>query len=426
MPTNVIMPSLGFDMTQGKLARWLKNEGDSVNKGEAIAEVETEKATVEIEAFASGVLQKIVVPAGETVPVNTTIGVIAEPGEMVEAPTAFPTAPVKENKETGEPTAQPTSAAPVASSAPAPENGRLKVSPIARRMADEAGIDLHALRGSGPGGRIMEKDVKAAIVQKQTARPAPVAVPAPSQAPVPVPASVVAPAPSVVPGGEVALSRMRQTIAQRMTQSKTTVPHFYVTVEVNMADAMKMREQLNALASDAEKISVNDLIVAAVARILAKSPNFNASYRGDKLELHANINVGIAVAVEEGLLTPTLPDADKKSLKQIAAETKGMSERARTNRLRPEDLTPSTFTVSNLGMFGVDEFAAIINPPEAAILAVGAVVKRAVVIGDELKIAPTMKATLSVDHRVADGAQAGRVLQEFKKLLENPVNLLLG
>ncbi len=284
-------------------------------------------------------------------------------------------------------------------------------------MAAEAGLDLHTLRGSGPGGRIMEKDVQAALAQKQAA-PAPAPTVKPEFA-APTPAPVAA-------AGELALSRMRQTIAQRMAQSKTTVPHFYVTVEINMTDALKLREQLNNLASEAEKVSVNDLVIAATARTLAKIPRFNASYRGDKLELHSNVNVGVAIAVEDGLLTLTLHDADKKSLKQIAVETKGMGERARTNKLHPDDLGASTFTISNLGMYGVDEFSAIINPPEAAILAVGKATKRPVVINDEITVAPIMKVTLSTDHRVADGAQAAVFLQEFKRLLENPVNLLLA
>jgi pyruvate dehydrogenase E2 component (dihydrolipoamide acetyltransferase) len=410
MATNVIMPALGFDMTAGKLGHWLKKEGDPVKKGEAIAEVETEKATVEIEAFAPGILQKVLVAEGETVPVNTLIGIIAEPGERIEAPVAA--RPTAQSKVEG--TAQPVvTAQPV----DARDNVRIKASPIAKRMAEAAGIDLRNVNGSGPDGRIMEKDVQAAIAQKQAAPPV-------------VSSRVVAEStgsgPALTPGGQLTLSRMRQTIAQRMTQSKTTVPHFYVTVEINMADALKMREQLNNLASDAEKVSVNDLVLAAAARTLVKFPTFNASFRGDKLELHSNVNIGVAIAVEEGLLTLALHDTDKKSLKQIAAETKGMGERARTNKLRPEDLGQSTFTVSNLGMFGVDEFAAIINPPEAAILAVGTATKRTIVVDDEIKIAPIMKATLAVDHRVADGAQAARFLQDLRKLLENPVNLLLA
>lgn len=274
-------------------------------------------------------------------------------------------------------------------------------------MAEEAGLDLSRVKGTGPGGRVVERDVQAAIAAGSA--PAPPGVPA-----------------GPAPGGTVPLNRMRKTIARRMTESKATAPHFYVTVEINMDDAMKMREQLNGLAPEAERISVNDLIVAAAARTLARFPALNASYREDNLEMHSQVNIGIVVALEDGLIPPVLRDADKKNLKRIAAESRELTERARANKLRSDDLGGGTFTVSNLGMFDVDEFIAIINPPEAAILAVGAVTRRPVAAAGEIRIALLMKTTLSVDHRVADGAQAGRFMQEFKKLLENPVTLLAG
>jgi pyruvate dehydrogenase E2 component (dihydrolipoamide acetyltransferase) len=399
MSTDVIMPSLGFDMTEGLLARWLKNEGDPVEKGQAIAEIETEKATVEIEAAAAGILARIIVHAGETVPVGTLIGVIAEAGEEVAAVSA----------------PAPTPPAPPAQ-APAPEAGeggaappgaRVRASPVARKMAEEAGLDLSRIKGTGPGGRVVERDVQAAIAAGSA--PAPTGVPA-----------------GTAPGATVPLNRLRKTIARRMTESKAAAPHFYITVEINMDDAMKMREQLNALAPEAERISINDLVVAAAARTLARFPALNASYREDYLEMHPQVNIGIAVELEDGLIPPVLRDADKKPLKRIAAESKALAERARTNKLRSDDLGGGTFTVSNLGMFDVDEFIAIINPPEAAILAVGAVTRRPVAAAGEVRIAPLMKTTLSVDHRVADGAQAGRFMQEFKKLLENPATLLIG
>jgi pyruvate dehydrogenase E2 component (dihydrolipoamide acetyltransferase) len=394
--TNVIMPSLGFDMTEGRLARWLKNEGDPVEKGQAIAEIETEKATVEIEAAAAGILARIIVHAGETVPVGTLIGVIAGPGEevmTVSAPSPSPPAP------------PPPAPVPEAGEGAAPSEARIKASPVARKMAEEAGLDLSRIKGTGPGGRVVERDVQAAIAVGSA--PAPPGVPA-------VPA----------PGATVPLNRMRKTIARRMTESKATAPHFYITVEINMDDAMKMREQLNALAPEAERISVSDLVVAAAARTLARFPAMNASYREDNLEMHPQVNIGIAVALEDGLIPPVLRDADKKPLKRIAVESRALTERARTNKLRSDDLGGGTFTVSNLGMFDVDEFIAIINPPEAAILAVGAVTRRPVAAAGVVKIASLMKTTLSVDHRVADGAQAGRFMQEFRKLLENPVILL--
>lgn len=404
MPTNVIMPSLGFDMTEGLLARWLKNEGDPVVKGQAIAEIETEKATVEIEAAVSGILVRIIVQAGETVPIGTLIGVIAEAGDevtTVSAPSPSPPAPAPP----APPASPPPAPVPEAGEGTAPAEARVKASPVARKMAEEAGLDLSHIKGTGPGGRVVERDIQAAIAAGSA--PAPPGVQA-------GPAS----------GATVPLNRMRKTIARRMTESKATAPHFYITVEINMDDAMKMREQLNGLAPETERISVNDLIVAAAARTLARFPALNASYREGNLEMHSQVNIGIAVALEDGLIPPVLRDADKKTLKRIAAESRALTERARANKLRSDDLGGGTFTVSNLGMFDVDEFIAIINPPEAAILAVGAVTRRPVAGAGEVRISSLMKTTLSVDHRVADGAQAGRFMQEFKKLLENPVNLL--
>lgn len=392
MATNVIMPALGFDMTEGQLARWLKNEGDPVEKGQAIAEIETEKATVEIEAAASGILTRIFVQAGETVPVGTVIGVIAATGEEVVAVPAPPAPP-------------PSALAPEAGEEAASSEARVKASPVARKMAEEAGLDLSRIKGTGPGGRVLERDVQAATTAKSA--PEPPGVPA-----------------GPAPGATVPLSRMRKTIARRMTESKAMAPHFYVTVEINMNEAMKMREQLNSLAPETEKISVNDLIVAAAAKTLARFPDLNASYREGNLEMHSQVNIGIAVALEDGLIPPVLRDADKKTLRKIAAESRALTERARTNKLRSDDLGGGTFTVTNLGMFDVDEFIAIINPPEAAILAVGTVTLRPVAAAGEVRIASLMKTTLSVDHRVADGAKAGRFMQEFKKLLENPVALL--
>jgi pyruvate dehydrogenase E2 component (dihydrolipoamide acetyltransferase) len=402
---NVIMPSLGFDMTEGQLARWLKNEGDPVEKGQAIAEIETEKATVEIEAAASGILARILVQAGQTVPVGTVIGVIVEAGEKVAAaPT--PQAPPAPSAAAPTPSVPAPEAEKEAGEAAAPPEARVKASPVARKMAEEAGIDLSRIKGTGPGGRVLERDVQAAIAAR------------PATTPPVIPAGPP-------PGATVPLNRMRRTIARRMAESKAQAPHFYVTVEINMDDAMKMREQLNHLAPEAERISVNDLIVAAAARTLARFPALNASYREGGLEMHPQVNIGIAVALEDGLIPPVVRNADKKTLRAIAAESKAMTERARSNKLRSDDLGGGTFTVSNLGMFDVDEFIAIINPPESAILATGAVTPRPVAAGGAVRIASIMKATLSADHRAADGAQAGRFMQEFKKLLENPVSLLI-
>ena len=397
MATEVILPSLGFDMTEGTLARWLKKEGERVEKDQAIAEIETEKATVEIVATVSGVLAKIVVKTGQTVPVGTVIGVIAEAGETLadlpEAPTmAQPPAPASADKGKEGKTAAPSTA-------------RIKSTPVARRMADEAGIDLSRIKGSGPDGRVTERDVQAAIdaSPSQTGPTAGGGTPAAASAP---------------------LNRMRQAIARRMTESKATIPHFYVTAEINMDEAMNLREELNNLDSNAEKISVNDLIVAAAAKTLPRFPQLNSSYRDGSLEMHPEVNIGIAVSLEDGLIPVVLRDADRKTLKTISAESKALTDRARSGKLRSEDIGSGTFTISNLGMFDVDEFLAIINPPEAAILAVGSVARRPVAIGGEVRIASLMKTTLSVDHRVSDGTQAARFLQELKKRLEAPLTLL--
>ena len=437
MPTELIMPSLGFDMTEGKVARWLKQEGDRIEKGQVIAEIETEKATVEIEATVSGILRKIAVQAGETVAVGTVIGIIAgedeRPAEAQKARAPSPPpapSPGEEGRQkpgerrqeagerrqesedrrqkAGERREEPveTREEPEEAEEGPPER-RIKASPVARKKAEEAGIDLARIAGSGPGGRIMERDVQAAVE----------AGPSPEK-----PAAEAEP-----PEGEaVPLNRMRRAIARRMAESKANAPHFYVTVEVNMDEALKIRNQLSELAPDAEKISVNDLIVAAAARALKRFPNLNASYRDGSLLKRSRINIGIAVALEDGLTPPVLRDADRKTLQEIAAESKALGERARAGRLRSDDLGSGTFTISNLGMFDVDEFIAIINPPEAAILAVGAVTRRPVATDGEVRIAAVMKATLSVDHRVADGAEAGRFMQALKKLLENPLHLVAG
>jgi pyruvate dehydrogenase E2 component (dihydrolipoamide acetyltransferase) len=387
--TKVIMPSLGFDMTEGKLARWLIKDGEHIEKGQALAEIETDKAVVEIDAPGTGILQKIIVPEDQTVAVGTLIGIIGEEGETpkqidMAAPTVRPHTP-------------PLPAEHVSPLTRGATEARIKASPLARKMAEEAGIDLTRIKGTGPGGRVVERDIEAAMTTTIRSSLSPNRIP---------------------------LSRARQAIARHMTESKTKIPHFYVSVAINMTQPLKLREELNHESLDSEKISINDLIIAAAAQTLAKFPRFNASYRDDRLEMHPQINVGIAVALEDGLITPVLREANKKSLKTIAIESKALSERARKNKLQAGDLGSGTFTVSNLGMFGVDEFSAIINPPELAILAAGEVTQRPIVVEGAVGVAAMMTVTLSVDHRVVDGAQAGRFLQEFKKLMENPTSLL--
>lgn len=400
MATNIIMPSLGFDMTEGKVAAWRKAVGDPVAKGEPLVEIETEKATVEVEAPASGILARIDVPAGKTVPVGTVIGILAEAGEALPgASAAAPAAPIAPPSS---PTAAPPPAAPPS---PEPSDARVKASPLARRMAEEAGLDLSALRGTGADGRVMERDVQAAIAARAAA--------AGGQA-APPPEASAGPAP---------LSRMRQAIARRMAESKASAPHFYASVEVRMDEAQKLRRRMNGGRLEGAPVSVNDLVVAASARTLLQVPELNASWREGTVVANPRIGIGIAVALDEGLVTPVLHGAERKSLSEIAVESGALIDRARGGKLRPDDLSGGTFTISNMSMLGVDEFIAIINPPEAAILAVGAIVAKPVADGDAIRIAQVMKVTLSVDHRVADGAIAARFLQKLRRLLETPAGL---
>jgi pyruvate dehydrogenase E2 component (dihydrolipoamide acetyltransferase) len=416
MPTEITMPKMGFDMEAGTLLRWLKTEGDPVKQGEVIAEIETDKATVEIESFATGVVQRVLVKEGEEVPVGTTIALVGEPGEGPPSP------PSPVEKEEAAPEAKPT--APAAEAPPVAEKEveagaeeRIKASPVARRLAAEAGIDLASLTGTGPGGRIIKDDVEQFLARRE--RPAAISTPAPAR-----PAPPVQPVPAA--GERQALSRMRQTIASRMTQSKTTAPHFYVTTEIDMGEAMAFRQEINAtVTEDVEKVSVNDLIVRAVALALHKFPRLNASYQGDVIQVYPEINIGVAVALDEGLITPVVHQVDQKSLVELARAAKGVIERARSGKLRSDDLTGGTFTVSNLGMFDVDDFIAIINPPEAAIVAAGSVREVPVIENGEVKSAQRMKLTVSADHRVTDGAEAARFLQEVKRLLQSPLWLVL-
>jgi len=400
--TEVVMPKMGYDMTEGTIVRWRKQEGDEVKRGDIIAEVETTKVTVEVEAYSSGILRKILVPEGQTVPVGEVVAIIADRDEPI--PGVAEKAPARER------------APQAVKEAPRPEGAdeespRVPASPIARRIAREQGLDLRRVTGTGPGGRIIKEDVEAFLAKR------------PAEAPRPSPAPVAAAAPHDIPYEERELSRLRQTIARRMAESKRVAPHFYVTSEIDMTEALKLRQGLNALGEGA-KISVTDMLVKAAAKTLQEFPEVNASFADGKIRVYRRINIGVAVALEQGLVTPVLPDCDKKSLAQIAREAKELVERARTGRMRQEDLTPGTFTISNLGMFDVDDFVAVINPPEAAVLAVGSVIPRPVVVGGEVKVADRMRVTLSADHRVIDGAVAARFLQRFKLFLEQPLHLV--
>lgn len=408
----ITMPKLGFDMAEGKLGEWLKKSGEAVTQGETILLVETDKATVEVPAFRSGVLLEVLVPAGESVPIGTPIGVIGEAGEQVDR-AALGLGGAKAEVEAE--VKVEAAAAPEAEAGA--EGGRLMASPVAARMAGELGIDLRKVKGSGPGGRIIKRDIEAHLKELDKAPPAP---------PAPPPMAT----PSYEPTAEgyrvEPLTGMRQTIARRMVESKTQAPHFYVTMEIDMAAAMALRSQLNAVLPEAEKLSVNDLIVKASAIALRQFPNVNASFAADGIHVHDQVNIGLAVARENGLVTAVLRDPDKKPLAQLGREARELVARARDGRMKPEDMTGATFTVSNLGMFDVDEFSAIITLPQAVALAVGAVKKVPVVNADgQLAVGTRMKVTLSADHRVTDGAEVAQFLQALKAALEQPMRLVV-
>ena len=412
MATTVVMPQMGFDMQEGTIVRWLKQEGDEVSRGEAIAEIETDKAIVEMEAFASGVLLKTVVGEGDTVPVGQTIAVIGAPGEPLPDLGSAPAAPAAAE---AQPEAPAVAEAASVAEAPASAAEQVRASPLARRLAEERGIDLAQVKGSGPGGRITRDDVLE--FEPQTA-----------EAASPAPAAEAAPATAGDGGPDVEimqLSRMRQTIARRTVQSMQEAPHFYVTADVDMTLALTLRQQLNEKLAGEARVSINDMIIKACALALVKYPAFNSSFQGDHLRVHKQVNIGIAVALEAGLLVLSLGDCRGKSLAEISRASREVVERAQAGVLREDDYSGGTFSISNMGMFDVDAFSAIIYPPQAAVIAVGTVRKQPVVRDDQITVAQVMKATLSTDHRVADGAQAAEFAVEVKRLLENPVNLLV-
>ncbi len=422
----VTMPKLGFDMAEGTLIRWAKKEGDKVEKGELLAEIETDKATVEVESQYSGVVLKHLVKEGTAVPVSKPIAAIGAAGEKVDEKMlagAQAAAPAKEEKK-----AEPAKAeAKPAQSAPAqPANQQtkqisegnghlpsgLRASPLARKVAEERGVNLQGVRGSGPQGRIVKRDV-------ETAQPGGSDLPG-----LPGLQMVeVGPPPA---DKRVPLSRLRAAIARRMTQSRQEVPHFYVTHEYDMDRVLDARAQANALLEGSgEKLSINDFVIKAAALALRQFPNLNAKLDGDAVLQFGQVNIGVAVAVDNGLLTVVCKDADRKPLRQISMEVKQMSERVRAGKVNSEDIEGSTFTISNLGMFDVFEFVAIINPPEAAILALGAAMQQPVVKDGQIAVGQRMRATLSVDHRVSDGAEGAKYLQALAQYLENPISLFM-
>ena len=411
MATPIVMPRMNYDMRVGTVVRWHKAEGDTVSRGEVIAEIETDKATVEMESFWDGILGKIVVEEGRVVPVGEVLAVVTEPGEAVPPmEPSFPT-PSPSGREEAEGRGEGIAAATVS---PPGSTTHVKASPIARRLAREKGIDLAAVTGTGPGGRVTEADVLGY-------NPSPPG-PSPSGR-----GEAEGRGEGVTAADRIDLSRMRQAIAGVTSRSKREAPHFYVTSEIDMDRAVDLRAQLNEALreGDGPRVSVNDLIVKAAAKALEAFPKFNASFKGDHLELHSDVNIGIAVALEEGLILPAIAACSEKSLQEIAAGSTDLVGRAQGGTLRAEEYTGGTFSISNLGMFDVDSFAAIIYPPNAAVLAVGTVKEQPVVRNRQVTVAHVMKATLSVDHRVADGAEGARFLMEVKRYLENPMSLLL-
>jgi len=422
MATNILMPALSPTMTEGNLARWLKQEGDRIKAGDVIAEIETDKATMEVEAVDEGILGRILVPAGtQAVKVNDVIAVLVEAGEAVPAAGAAPkAAPV------AAPAPAPVAAAPAAAApAPAPAAGdRVFASPLARRMAAQAGLDISKIAGSGPNGRIVKADVDTALSRGPAPAAAPVTAPAPVAAPRPA-----APVTITAPHTAIPNSSMRKVIARRLAESKATIPHFYVSTDVEIDALLKIRADLNARSPKdgpgAYKLSVNDLVIKAAAVTLRRFPNVNAMWTEDAiLQLH-DVDISVAVSIPDGLITPIVKGADIKGLAAISNEMKDLAARAKTGKLKPEEFQGGGFSISNMGMYGVRDFAAIINPPQAGILAVSAGEQRPVVKNGALAIATVMTLTLSVDHRVIDGALAAEFLQALKRNIEDPLSLML-
>jgi pyruvate dehydrogenase E2 component (dihydrolipoamide acetyltransferase) len=445
MAETISMPKLGFDMAEGTLIRWVKNEGENVNKGDVLAEIETDKATVEVESSASGVVRKLLVEAGSVVPVGDPIAVVGSADEKIEdAPTtvAEPKAEKKTEEQAGpelktepgdgqkqeaKPKAEEKAAPPPSdakqaqpaqgsvSQAAAPvQEGPVKASPLAKKIARDNNVDLARLQGSGPGGRVVRKDVEAALASGQPT--------AASQ-----PASAVTSTPVVVTAQDqtVQTTKLRQAIGRRLVEAKQTIPHFYVTHEYKMDALMAMRKQANEYLPDNEKLSVNDFILKAVALTLRQFPNLNATIKGTEVIQFGHVNVGVAVTVPGGLMTVVVKDTDQKSMRQISGEVKAMAGRAREGKVKPDDVDGSTFSTSNLGMYDVEDFIAIINPPEAAILAISSAREVPVVDNGQVKPGWRMKATISVDHRVSDGAEAAQFMQKLAEFLENPVRMLV-
>jgi len=433
MAETINMPKLGFDMAEGTLVRWVKQVGENINKGDVLAEIETDKATVEVESPASGVVLQHIVDQGTVVPVNAPIAIVGAAGEKVEAPKpeGGKPAPTEQKPETkaeeksAPPPVVPTQEKPAATQPAAPtpaptpaqppsDGGHIKASPLAKKIARDSNVDLSRVQGTGPGGRVVRKDVEAALTSVQ-----PSAVSRPST---PVAFAQV----NVTQEDQVIqTTKLRQAIGRRLVESKQSIPHFYVTHEYKMDALMDLRKQINAYLGDNEKVSVNDFILKAVALTLRQFPNLNATIKGNEVIRFGHVNVGVAVTVPGGLMTVVVKDTDQKMLRQISAEVKAMAGRAREGKVKPDDVDGSTFSTSNLGMYDVEDFIAIINPPEAAILAISSAREVPVVEGGQIKPGWRMKATISVDHRVSDGAEAAQFMQALAGFIENPVRMLV-
>ncbi len=418
MATKVHMEALSPTMEEGRLVKWTKKEGDAVKSGDTLAEVETDKAVMELVARADGNLIKVLVPEGTTVPVGNVVAWIGKPGEKVDgagstehgaaAPKAAP-APTPAPA----PARAPAPATPAPVAAPA-DATRVKASPLARRIAKDAGVDLKLVEGSGPGGRVIKRDVEAGATQARVAVPA-----------VSAPSSVLR-APSGAPFEDIPLSQIRKTIAKRLATSLGPVPHFFLTTEIDMERAADAREALNKHLGEAGgKLSFNDIIIKAVALALVQHRTCNGWFQEDHIRYWNEVHIGMAVAIEDGLITPVIRNADVKSLREISVESRELAGRARNRRLKPEEYTGATFTVSNLGMFDIDQFTAVINPPEAGSVAVGSIVAKPVADGDKVVVRRRLRVTMSCDHRVIDGATGAAYLKTLKQMLENPLAMLL-
>ncbi len=424
MPIQILMPALSPTMTEGKLAKWLKKEGDSIASGDILAEIETDKATMEMEAVDEGILGKILVAEGtEKVSVNQPIAVLLVGGESLgvapkaaaakaPAPKAAPTAAVSAPAPAPSPPKTTPPTAPPPSAPTAAQGARIFVSPLAKRVAAAAGLDLGAVQGSGPQGRIIRADVERAIAAGGGRKLAP-------------PRAATTATDFSQPYTEIANSTIRKTIARRLTEAKSSIPHFYMTVECLIDDLLKLRKDINERAGDSYKLSVNDFVVKACALALRKIPQANASWTEEAIRLYNRVDISVAVATPDGLITPIVRDADKKSLGAISNEVKDLAARAKAKKLKLEEFQGGGFSISNLGMYGIKEFSAIINPPQACILAVGKGDQRPVVKNGALAVASVMTCTLSCDHRVVDGAVGAEFLQAFQTLIEDPLRLLL-